>query len=220
MSLASALSLGSGARTIDRIDHRGCAGYDRPGVERTRLRKLRPCALPDEFDEEQARKAALERPPTLFWRVIAALFYMVPWIDSVSLGRFIYARFRNLIFIYMMAGRPCGASSFMHVENKEGFELGVKFSGGHYDYWPESIRFLTKDGWTQNGSSSTTRSVHSCACRALAQGVLFVPVRSSRHLLHHLPRGREEYEAAPLCEVQRHAGAWSWNACKQVQGVR
>ena len=40
----------------------------------------------------------------MLWRVVAALFYMVPWIDSISVGRFIYSRFRNLIFIYMMAG--------------------------------------------------------------------------------------------------------------------
>lgn len=81
----------------------GSAGA-RPRIETARPRLVRAQALPDEFENSAAKKAALQRPPTMLWRVVAALFYMVPWIDSISVGRFIYSRFRNLIFIYMMAG--------------------------------------------------------------------------------------------------------------------
>lgn len=61
-----------------------------------------------EYDEDEAVKAALERPPTMFWRIVAALFYMVPWVDSLSTGRQIYMRFRNFIFVYFAAGAWCG----------------------------------------------------------------------------------------------------------------
>lgn len=48
--------------------------------------------------------AANQSPPTLFWRVFAALCYLVPWIDSISLGREIYRRFRNLLVLYLVPG--------------------------------------------------------------------------------------------------------------------
>lgn len=48
--------------------------------------------------------AANQGPPTLFWRIFAALCYLVPWIDSISLGREIYRRFRNLLVLYLVPG--------------------------------------------------------------------------------------------------------------------
>ena len=38
------------------------------------------------------------------WRVLAALCYLVPWIDSISFGREIYRRFRNLLVLYLVPG--------------------------------------------------------------------------------------------------------------------
>ena len=58
---------------------------------------------PDSIDNP-ADAAANQGPPTLFWRVFAALCYLVPWIDSISLGREIYRRFRNLLVLYLVPG--------------------------------------------------------------------------------------------------------------------
>ena len=41
---------------------------------------------------------------SLFWRCFSALCYLVPWIDSISLGRHMYAKFRNLLLIYFAPG--------------------------------------------------------------------------------------------------------------------
>lgn len=59
---------------------------------------------PDALEGGDDDKAANQGPPTLFWRVFAALCYLVPWIDSVSLGREIYRRFRNLLVLYLVPG--------------------------------------------------------------------------------------------------------------------
>ncbi|KAL6766201.1 TIC20 [Auxenochlorella protothecoides x Auxenochlorella symbiontica] len=70
--------------------------------------RSKPCqtpeALPGGFDEDEDAAAVLQKPPSIFWRMMSALFYMVPWIDSISVGRFIYSRFRNLILVYLAAG--------------------------------------------------------------------------------------------------------------------
>ena len=58
---------------------------------------------PDPMDSS-ADAAANQGPPTLFWRVFAALCYLVPWIDSISFGREIYRRFRNLLILYLVPG--------------------------------------------------------------------------------------------------------------------
>lgn len=55
-------------------------------------------------DDSSSGSAANQAPPTLFWRVFAALCYLVPWIDSISLGREIYRRFRNLLILYFVPG--------------------------------------------------------------------------------------------------------------------
>lgn len=58
---------------------------------------------PDALDADDDI-AANQGPPTLFWRVFAALCYLVPWIDSISLGREVYRRFRNLLVLYFVPG--------------------------------------------------------------------------------------------------------------------
>jgi hypothetical protein len=55
---------------------------------------------PDQEDDDAAKKA----PPSLFWRVFSAFCYLIPWIDSISLGRAIYRRFKNLLVLYFVPG--------------------------------------------------------------------------------------------------------------------
>ena len=43
-------------------------------------------------------------PPTLFWKVIASLFYLMPWIDSVGIGRQIYHTFPWSTLLYVFPG--------------------------------------------------------------------------------------------------------------------
>lgn len=64
---------------------------------------------PDALDAEDNEEANQE-PPSLFWRCFAALCYLVPWIDSISLGRAMYARFRNLLLLYFAPGEGQGAA--------------------------------------------------------------------------------------------------------------
>ncbi|KAI7843985.1 hypothetical protein COHA_002523 [Chlorella ohadii] len=59
-----------------------------------------PDALDDDVNPEEVNK----EPPSLFWRCFSALCYLVPWIDSISLGRHMYAKFRNLLLIYFAPG--------------------------------------------------------------------------------------------------------------------
>ena len=65
-----------------------------------------PCAttLVCSFESSGTDAAANQGPPTLVWRVFAALCYLVPWIDSISFGREIYRRFRNLLVLYLVPG--------------------------------------------------------------------------------------------------------------------
>lgn len=63
---------------------------------------------PDELeaeDEDEINKG----PPSLLWRVFAAFCYLVPWIDSITLGKEIYRRFRNLLIFYFVPGGGPGA---------------------------------------------------------------------------------------------------------------
>lgn len=71
----------------------------RPLESRTIVRAGDPDSLDSPSDT-----AANQGPPTLFWRVFAALCYLVPWIDSISFGREIYRRFRNLLILYLVPG--------------------------------------------------------------------------------------------------------------------
>lgn len=60
---------------------------------------------PDALDDGgEQTEAANKEPPSLFWRCFAALCYLVPWIDSISLGAVMYAKFRNLLLFYYVPG--------------------------------------------------------------------------------------------------------------------
>lgn len=43
-------------------------------------------------------------PPVILWRVAAALMYLIPWIDSLSIGREIYRAFPTSILLYFLPG--------------------------------------------------------------------------------------------------------------------
>lgn len=60
-----------------------------------------PDALDDSGDDPEA---ANREPPSLFWRCFSALCYLVPWIDSISLGGIMYTKFRNLLLLYFVPG--------------------------------------------------------------------------------------------------------------------
>ncbi|GAB4820803.1 hypothetical protein N2152v2_007849 [Parachlorella kessleri] len=89
--------------------NQGCAALRsslRPSLQRQSRQQLQVAARardPDELeaeDEEELNKG----PPSLFWRVFAAFCYLVPWIDSITLGKEIYRRFRNLLVFYFVPG--------------------------------------------------------------------------------------------------------------------
>ena len=77
-----------------------------PALQRAvsaRARDPEALEAPDDDDPEAANKI----PPNLFWRCFAALCYLVPWIDSMSLGRAMHSRFRNLLLINFVPGLLC-----------------------------------------------------------------------------------------------------------------
>lgn len=96
--LAGSSSLFSAQRQQQRRQHR----RQQLGVE-ARARD------PDALDDDDSAEAANREPPSLFWRCFAAMCYLVPWIDSISLGRAMYQRFRNLLMVYFAPGAcMCG----------------------------------------------------------------------------------------------------------------
>ncbi len=46
-------------------------------------------------------------PPSLFWRVAAALTYLIPWIDSLTLGKEVYHVLPSTILLYFVPGELC-----------------------------------------------------------------------------------------------------------------
>lgn len=70
----------------------------------TTRRPLRVAAKikdPDLDDEV----AAIKGPPPIMWRVLAALTYLIPWIDVISLGREVYRNFPSTLWVYFFPGR-------------------------------------------------------------------------------------------------------------------
>lgn len=59
---------------------------------------------PDLDDET----ATLKGPPSTLWKVVAALTYLIPWIDTISLGREIYHSFPSLLWLYFAPGPSVG----------------------------------------------------------------------------------------------------------------
>jgi hypothetical protein len=43
-------------------------------------------------------------PPNLLWRVAAAMMYLIPWIDTIHIGREIYHRFPITVMIDVLPG--------------------------------------------------------------------------------------------------------------------
>ena len=43
-------------------------------------------------------------PPNIFWRVFAALMYIIPWIDVIALGREVYHHFPFSIVLFLIPG--------------------------------------------------------------------------------------------------------------------
>ena len=50
-------------------------------------------------------------PPNLLWRVAAAMMYLIPWIDTIHIGREIYHRFPITVIIDRLPGALRGLRS-------------------------------------------------------------------------------------------------------------
>lgn len=46
----------------------------------------------------------LKGPPNLLWRVASAMMYLIPWIDTIAIGREIYHNFPVSLFVYFLPG--------------------------------------------------------------------------------------------------------------------
>ena len=62
-------------------------------------------AAPRAADDAPELSAGVKGPPKLPWRVAAALTYLIPWIDSLTLGKEIYHAFPSTILLYFIPGR-------------------------------------------------------------------------------------------------------------------
>ena len=51
----------------------------------------------------------LKGPPNLLWRVASAMMYLIPWIDTIAIGREIYHNFPVSLIIYFLPGAPARA---------------------------------------------------------------------------------------------------------------
>ena len=47
-------------------------------------------------------------PPNLLWRVAAAMMYLIPWIDTIHIGREIYHRFPITVIVDRLPGAQPG----------------------------------------------------------------------------------------------------------------
>lgn len=72
-----------------------------PSRDRRQLRVAAKIKDPDLDDEV----AAIKGPPPIMWRVLAALTYLIPWIDVISLGREVYRNFPSTLWVYFFPGR-------------------------------------------------------------------------------------------------------------------
>ena len=55
-------------------------------------------------DADETLEQGGRDPPNIFWRVAAALMYIVPWIDVIALGREVYHHFPSSIVLFMFPG--------------------------------------------------------------------------------------------------------------------
>lgn len=58
-------------------------------------------------DADDSMETGGRDPPNIFWRVGAALMYIIPWIDVIALGREVYHQFPNSIVLFLTPGMSC-----------------------------------------------------------------------------------------------------------------
>ncbi|KAL0044418.1 hypothetical protein WJX82_005391 [Trebouxia sp. C0006] len=78
------------------------------------LRRCRPAARQHQKSALQAKirdpdaddspEQGGRDPPNIFWRVAAALMYIIPWIDVIALGREVYHHFPSSIILFLFPG--------------------------------------------------------------------------------------------------------------------
>ena len=55
-------------------------------------------------DADDSMETGGRDPPNIFWRVGAALMYIIPWIDVIALGREVYHHFPSSIVLFLTPG--------------------------------------------------------------------------------------------------------------------
>lgn len=55
-------------------------------------------------DADDSMETGGRDPPNIFWRVGAALMYIIPWIDVIALGRQVYHNFPSSIVLFLTPG--------------------------------------------------------------------------------------------------------------------
>lgn len=70
-------------------------------VERQRTAPAAPRAKANDPDGVQV-ESSNKGPPNVLWRVFAATIYVIPWIDSLTLGREIFHSFPSSIVLYFL----------------------------------------------------------------------------------------------------------------------
>lgn len=55
-------------------------------------------------DSDDSMDTGGRDPPNIFWRVFAALMYIIPWIDVIALGREVYHNFPFSITLFLIPG--------------------------------------------------------------------------------------------------------------------
>lgn len=70
----------------------------------SRQRRRRAAVVPQAAAGSSAPSEPKKGPPAILWRVAAAMTYVIPWIDSLALGREIYHSFPISLALYFIPG--------------------------------------------------------------------------------------------------------------------
>mmetsp|Transcript_41461 Transcript_41461/g.105041 ORF Transcript_41461/g.105041 Transcript_41461/m.105041 type:complete len:249 (-) Transcript_41461:231-977(-) len=72
------------------------------GASARRVAPMAPKAKADDPDAIGLDAGAAKGPPNVLWRVFAACIYIIPWIDSLTLGREVFHAFPTTIVLYFL----------------------------------------------------------------------------------------------------------------------
>ncbi|KDD76100.1 hypothetical protein H632_c356p1 [Helicosporidium sp. ATCC 50920] len=89
--------------------------FPSPSASSAGIRRLSPprAAMDSSSESDLEDDPTMRLPPTLMWRLLSALFYAVPWIDSVMLGYPMFGALPSLVPLYF-APAPLTKIFFCH----------------------------------------------------------------------------------------------------------